>query len=41
MCARETVWTTMAPADLPRFAYSLTFNDRRFLRQLAIDPEEV
>lgn len=39
-CDRETVWTTMAPvSDVPRFAWELTFNDRRFLKTIRIDAE--
>jgi hypothetical protein len=34
-CKADTVWTTLRPCQ-SRF----TYNDRRFLRSLKIDPEE-
>lgn len=35
-CEQETSWTTTWPHEDPRFPFSLTVDDRRFLRSLRI-----
>ena len=35
-CSAETTWTTFAPPSVPRVQWTLTLNDRRFLRSVRI-----